>query len=56
MSMAVDFTLRSEGLKGLSKQARLGLSMMRKGKMKLIPDRLSAGKEVKEIFRKAEKE
>lgn len=56
LSMAIDFTLRSEGLKGLGKQASLGLGMMRKGKMKLIPDRLNAGKEVKEIFRKAEKE
>ena len=56
LSMALDFTLRSEGLMGLSKQASLGLGMMRKGKMKLIPDRLSAGKEVKEIFRKSEEE
>lgn len=54
LSMAVDFTLRSEGLKGLSKQSRLGLNMVRKGKMKLIPGRLSAGKEVKDIFRKSE--
>lgn len=56
MSMALDYTLRSEGLKGLSKQASLGLGMMRKGKMKLIPARLNAGKEVKEIFRQSEKE
>lgn len=56
MSMAIDFTLRSEGLKGLSKQTSLGINMMRKGKMKLIPDRLSSGKEVREIFRKVEKE
>jgi heterodisulfide reductase subunit C len=54
LSMAMDFTLKSEGLKGLTKQAKLGLSMLRKGKMKIVPDRLSAGKEVKEIFRKAE--
>jgi heterodisulfide reductase subunit C2 len=56
LSMALDYTLRSEGLKGLSKQASLGLGMMRKGKMKLIPERLSAGKEVKDIFRKSEKD
>jgi heterodisulfide reductase subunit C len=54
LSMATDYTLRSAGLKGLSKQAKLGLSMLRKGKMKIVPDRLSAGKEVKEIFRKTE--
>ncbi len=56
LSMATDFTLRNEGLKGLSKQASFGISMIRKGKMKLIPNRLSSGKEVKEIFRKVEKE
>jgi heterodisulfide reductase subunit C2 len=53
MSMAVDFVLRSEGLKGLTKQAAFGLKMMRKGKMKLIPGRLRAGKEGGAIFRTA---
>ena len=56
LSMALDYTLRSEGLKGLGKQAKLGISMVRKGKMKLVPDRLRAGKELKEIFRKVEKD
>ena len=56
LSMAIDFTLRSEGLKGLTRQAKLGLGMIRKGKMKLIPDRLSAGQEVKKIFHKSNKE
>ena len=56
ISMALDFTLRSEGLKGLRQQASLGLNMLRKGKIKLIPDRLSSGKEVKAIFRKTERE
>lgn len=55
LSMAIDYTLRSEGLKGLGQQAKLGLNMMRKGKMKLVPDRLRAGKEVKDIFRKSER-
>ncbi len=54
LSMAMDFTLRSEGLKGLVKQAKLGINMMRKNKMKLIPDRLGSGKELKEIFHKFE--
>lgn len=54
LSVATDYTLRSEGLKGLAGQAKLGLKMMRRGKMKLTPDRLRAGKEVENIFRKAE--
>jgi heterodisulfide reductase subunit C len=54
MSMAMDFTLRSSGLGGLFKQAALGLTMISKGKMKIIPERFSAGKEVKAIFRETE--
>jgi heterodisulfide reductase subunit C2 len=54
LTVATDFTLKNEGLKGLTRQAKLGLSMIRKGKMKLIPSRLKAGKEVGEIFRKTE--
>ncbi len=53
MSMAVDYVLRNEGLKGLAKQGSFGLKMMRKGKMKLIPGRLRAGREVDRIFRAA---
>jgi len=56
LSMAMNFTLRSEGLKGLGRQAKLGINMIRKGKMKLIPDRLKAGNELKDIFNKAQKE
>ncbi|HSW57332.1 MAG TPA: 4Fe-4S dicluster domain-containing protein [Dehalococcoidales bacterium] len=55
ISMAVDFSLRAEGLRGLLKQAGLGMNMLRKGKVKIIPDRLRAGSEVKTIFRNAEK-
>jgi heterodisulfide reductase subunit C len=55
MSMAVEYTLKSEGLKGLSKQMSMGLGMMRKGKMKLFPGRLRAGKEVDTIFRTAKR-
>ena len=50
MSMATEYVLRNEGLKGLRKQAGLGIEMMRKGKMKLIPGRLRAGKEIGQIF------
>ncbi len=53
LSMGVEFALKSEGLKGLAKQSGLGLDMIRKGKMKIVPGRLGAGKDVKEIFRKS---
>ncbi len=55
MSMAVDFVLRSEGVKGLAKQATFGLKMLRKGKMKIIPGRWKAGSELGTIFRTAER-
>ena len=55
ISMAVDFSLRAEGLRGLLKQSGLGLNMLRKGKVKIIPERLSAGSEVRTIFRNAER-
>ncbi len=53
LSMGVDYALRSEGIRGILKQSSLGLSLIRKGKMKILPGRLSAGKEVKEIFRQS---
>jgi heterodisulfide reductase subunit C2 len=55
MSMAIEFVLRSEGLKGLAKQGAFGLKMIRKGKMKIIPGRLRAGNEVDTIFRTTER-
>ena len=55
MTMAVDFALRAEGLRGILRQSGLGLNMIRKGKMKIIPDRLQPGKEVTAIFRNAER-
>jgi heterodisulfide reductase subunit C2 len=51
MSMAIEFVLRNEGIKGLAKQGVFGLKMIRKGKMKIIPGRLKAGIEVDTIFR-----
>jgi hypothetical protein len=53
LSLGVAYSLKSEGVKGLLKQSSLGLEMMRKGKMKILPGRLSAGQEVKDIFRKS---
>jgi len=55
MTMAVDFALRAEGLRGILRQSGLGLNMIRKGKMKIIPDRLQPGNEVTTIFRNAER-
>ncbi len=51
MSMALEFALKSGGIKDISKQAGLGLDMLRKGKLQLIPGRWKAGKEVEDIFR-----
>jgi heterodisulfide reductase subunit C2 len=53
LSMGVEYSLKSAGVNGLLKQSSLGLGMIRKGKMKIVPGRLSAGQEVKEIFRKS---
>jgi heterodisulfide reductase subunit C len=52
-SMAVEYAYRSGGIKGVRGQLNLGLEMMRKGKIKVIPHRLTGNKEVKKIFRKA---
>jgi len=55
MTMAVTFALKSEGVKGLAKQANMGVEMMRKGKIKLFPSRLLAGHQIKEMFRQSER-
>ncbi|MFH1485925.1 MAG: 4Fe-4S dicluster domain-containing protein [Chloroflexota bacterium] len=52
--MAIAYALKSEGLNGLLKQSSLGLGMLRRGKLKLLPGRLFAGKRVSEIFKKTE--
>jgi heterodisulfide reductase subunit C2 len=53
MSMALEFALKSEGIKGISRQAGMGLAMLRKGKLNLLPGRWRAGKQVNGIFREA---
>ena len=50
LTMALDYTLKNTGLKGLFKQSKFGLNMILKGKMKLIPHRSASSKELKEIF------
>jgi heterodisulfide reductase subunit C len=54
ITMAIDFTLKSAGFKGLLKQSQYGMNMIFKGKMKLIPRRSASTKDLKEIFRATE--
>jgi hypothetical protein len=54
-TLAVEYALRSGGLQGLRKQMGLGLDMMRKGKLKIVPSRFRAGKGVDDIFRTAKR-
>ena len=56
LSMAVLFSLKAGGIKGLLGQSTFGLKMLRKGKMKLLPERFSSGKQVKNIFCETESE
>lgn len=53
--MITDYTLKSEGLAGLLKQAGMGLKMFVRGKISLLP-RSSNAKEVKNIFKKIEEQ
>jgi len=55
-TMAVAYALKSGGLSGLMKQAGMGLELFRKGKIKMLPSRLRANKEVRNIFKIAERE
>jgi len=52
-TMAVSYALRSGGLKGLLKQAGMGLAMFTRGKIKLRPARLRGKSQVKNIFKEA---
>jgi heterodisulfide reductase subunit C len=53
--MAVAYMLRSGGLNGLRKQAGTGMAMFKRGKIKLLPPRVGARRQVKNIFRKAKR-
>lgn len=55
MTMAIDFTLKSKGLKGLLGQAGMGLDMFKKGKLKLLPTQLGTNSQVRNIFKKAKR-
>jgi len=50
--MAVSFALRSGGLRGLLRQARMGLAMFTHGKIRLLPARLRTKRQVSNIFKK----
>jgi hypothetical protein len=52
--MIISYTLKSEGPGGLMKQAGLGLDMLTKGKIKLLPRSLRATREVRNIFKQTE--
>jgi len=51
--MAVKYTLKSEGLRGLLNQASTGLAMFTRGKIKLLPPRLHGKRQIKDMFKKA---
>jgi heterodisulfide reductase subunit C len=53
LEMALVYTLKSGGLSGLKKQVGTGLAMFKRGKIKLLPPRVSARRQVKNIFKKA---
>jgi heterodisulfide reductase subunit C len=53
--MAVGYVLKSGGLSGLRKQAGTGMAMFKRGKIKLLPPRVRAGRQVKDIFNKVKK-
>ena len=54
LEMAAMYTLKASGPAGLMKQANQGLTMLSKGKIKLLPSNTHHKKQVKEIFKKAE--
>lgn len=51
--MVAKYTLKSQGLRGLLKQAGIGLAMIKRGKIKIFP-RFHAVGRVKKIFEAAE--
>jgi heterodisulfide reductase subunit C len=50
--MAVNYALKSGGIAGLLKQAGTGLAMFTRGKIKILPPRLRAKNQVRNIFKK----
>jgi heterodisulfide reductase subunit C len=54
MTMALDFTLKSAGLKGLIAQSKLGMNLLFKGKMKLAPHFSHSRIDIRKIFQATE--
>jgi len=52
LEMAARYTLKTSGVAGLLKQAKQGLTMFSKGKLKLLPSSPRGKKQVKDIFRR----
>lgn len=50
LPMAIIYTLKSGGLPGLIKQSKMGLQMIKRGKLKFFPKKSRAQKEVNNIF------
>ena len=48
--MTVNYTLKSAGFSGLLKQSSMGLGMLKKGKLKLVPPHIRGGGQVKKLF------
>lgn len=55
LEMITEYTLKSSGPAGLIKQAGLGIKMVLKGKLSILPRSRRANNQVKNIFRQAGK-
>ena len=53
MTMVVTFLLKSQGIRGLLNYTGMGLDMMLKGKIVLLPSPLRANSQVRNIFNKS---
>ena len=53
--MAATFALKSGGISGLLSQSGMGLALLKKGKIKFLPSRLWAPREVRSLFKVAKR-
>ncbi len=51
LDMITRYTLKSEGIGGMIKQAGMGIKMLTRGRFKLLPEKATAKSEVKTIFK-----
>lgn len=52
--MALTYSIKNDGLFGSLKMAGMGLDMFKRGKTKIMPSRVRALRQVKDLFKKAE--